>query len=241
MNIEKPSYIFTYSIVMVLLVAITLTVVAVQLKPAQDNNIRIEKMQNILSSINIKTTPKDAEEFYKKYIVETIVINDKGEVQTNIKAFDVDLAAEIKKMDKSKRLLPVYIAKMEDGSTAKILPMRGKGLWGPIWGYISVKEDLSTVIGTMFDHKGETPGLGAEISLEIFQKQFIGKKILDEGGKFVSIKVQKGGAPKNDLHAVDAISGGTITSNGVTAMLSDCLSLYASYIASYKSSNQKEQ
>jgi Na+-transporting NADH:ubiquinone oxidoreductase subunit C len=109
------------------------------------------------------------------------------------------------------------------------MPLRGTGLWGPIWGYISLQPNMNTVFGAVFDHQGETPGLGAEISTEWYQKYFIGKTLFQDSTKFVSIKVIKGGAKKDDSHAVDAISGGTITSKALEAMIDTCLVQYKTF------------
>ncbi len=222
-------YIFIYSSVIVVLVATALAIAAMQLKPFQENNKRVEKMQNILSSVNIESTVKNAEELYNKFIFATEVINLKGDKIENTKAFDIDLYDEFKKKPESRRF-PVYLAKLENGDTAHIFALRGKGLWGPIWGYISFKPDMNTIIGSMFDHKGETPGLGAEIDTKVFQQQFENKTIFDETGKFTSVKTIKGGAKPDDMHGVDAIAGGTITSNGVNLMIYDCLLNYQAYI-----------
>lgn len=222
-------YIFIYSAVLVLVVAILLTLVAIGLKPNQQYNIKVEKMQNILSSVNITSTTKNAEELFNKYIVDQKVINSNNQEQNDKKAFDINVETESKKpMDK--RQLPIYICKTDKGETKYILPTYGKGLWGPIWGYISVNDDKNTVYGAFFDHKSETPGLGAEIATPTFQAQFTGKKLFDESGNFVSIKAVKGGADKNDLHGVDAISGGTITSNGLSKMLLDELKPYEKFL-----------
>ena len=102
-------------------------------------------------------------------------------------------------------------------------------MWGPIWGFIALESDMNTIHGASFGHKSETPGLGAEINTEAFQQQFVGKKILDASMNFVSVKVKKGGAAPDDLHGVDAVSGGTITSNGVTEMLHRTLGSYMPY------------
>lgn len=125
--------------------------------------------------------------------------------------------------------LPVIICTKESGERCYIVPVRGKGLGGAIWGYIALKEDMNTIVGTTFDHDAETPGLGDKIAFKYFQNTFIGKKIFDESGKFMSISLVKGGNAGNDIHKVDAISGGTITSNGVDAMLKDCLINYETY------------
>ena len=105
-----------------------------------------------------------------------------------------------------------------------VIPVTGMGLWGPIWGYVALEKDMDTVAGIIMAHKGETPGLGAEISTPKYQANFVGKTIFD-GDKFVSVKLRKGGA-KDLAHEVDAISGGTKTSDGVTAMLQNSLSNY---------------
>jgi Na+-transporting NADH:ubiquinone oxidoreductase subunit C len=218
---------------MVVVIAVSLTIVAVELKPAQEDNIRIEKMQNILSSVNIPTIEipkKQVIDVYNKYIKVALGVNNKGEVveQDAGKIFVIELANELKK-PVEKQILPVYIAVLDGGDSAYIVPLRGKGLWGPVWGYMSFKTDFNTIFGTTFDHKGETPGLGAEINQEWFMKPFIGKQIFDSDGKLVSVSVVKGGAKPGDIHGVDAISGGTITSKGVEKMMHDNLTNYEAY------------
>lgn len=230
---HSNKYIFIYSIVMVVVIAVSLTIVAVKLKPAQEDNIRIEKMQNILSSVNISTTEipkKQVSDVYGKYIKVAFGVNNKGEVveQDAAKIFTIELANEFKK-PVEQQILPVYIAVLDGGDSTYIVPLRGKGLWGPVWGYMSFKTDFNTIFGTAFDHKGETPGLGAEINQEWFMKPFIGKQIFDTDGKLVSITVVKGGARPDDIHGVDAISGGTITSKGVEKMMRDNLTNYEAY------------
>ncbi len=219
---------------MVILVAAALAFTAIKLQPTQDKNVRVEKMQNILSSIGIKSTVKDAEKLFAKYIVQQISVDFKGSEVKDITPFDINLKIENKKETELRRM-PVYLAKLDDGSTKTIFPLLGKGLWGPVWGYISFNDDNNTVYGAVFDHKSETPGLGAEINTEWFREPFKGKTIFDKAGKFVSIKVHKGGkgaaiAAGDSEHGVDAISGGTITSNGLEKMLLDCLAFYEAYL-----------
>lgn len=213
---------------MVIVVALLLALAALQLKPFQDKNIEIEKKQNILASINIVATTENAESLYEKYITESFVVNVNGELIEK-DAFSVDVRAELSKSNKLDRLLPVYVSTLEDGKKAYVVPLRGKGLWGPIWGYISFEKDLNTIYGANFDHQGETPGLGAEIKEIWFQKPFIGKQIFKDSSEFISIKVNKGGVDPEDLHAVDAISGGTITSKGLEAMIDSSLIQYKAY------------
>lgn len=223
-------YIFIYSAVMVIIVAVFLTLVSIGLKPQQEFNIRVEKMQNILSSVNVPTTKENAEELFNKYIIDQKVYDINGNEKNDIKAFDVNVEEESKKPEE-KRLLPIYVCKLEDGSQKYIIPMYGKGLWGPIWGYISLNDDKNTIYGAFFDHKGETPGLGAEIATPEFQKQFVGKKIFDDNGNFVSVKAIKGGAAPDDVHGVNAITGGTITSKGLTKMLFDEIKPYQNILS----------
>jgi Na+-transporting NADH:ubiquinone oxidoreductase subunit C len=225
---HSNKYIVIYSIVMVILVAVSLTFVAVGLKPIQEDNIRIEKIQNILESVHIETTVKTANDTYKKYISQTLTITNKGTEIAGVDAFKVDLSVELKKPAEEQQL-PVFIATLDDGKNYTIVPVRGKGLWGPVWGYMAFNDDFNTVYGAVFDHKGETPGLGAEINTPMFERPFDGKQIFDADGKFVSIGVLKGGAKPDDIHNVDAISGGTITSKGLEKMLNDCLINYEEY------------
>ena len=222
------TYIYTFSSVMVIVVALLLALAALQLKPFQDKNIEIDKKQNILASINIVATTENAESLYEKYITESFVVNVNGELIEK-DAFSVDVRAELSKSNKLDRLLPVYVSTLEGGKKAYVVPLRGKGLWGPIWGYISFEKDLNTIYGANFDHQGETPGLGAEIKEAWFQKPFIGKQIFKDSTQFVSVKVNKGGVDPKNLHAVDAISGGTITSKGLEAMIDSSLIQYKTY------------
>jgi Na+-transporting NADH:ubiquinone oxidoreductase subunit C len=221
-------YIFIFSTVMVVVVAALLSLAATLLQPAQERNLEIEKKRSMLESIRIPATKADAEELYDKYIKQSFVLNIKGEQVEGVDAFNIVLKNEQKK-PLDEQYLPVFRAEPDDGEKVIILPVEGKGLWGPIWGYISLKSDMNTIYGVTFDHKGETPGLGAEINTTKFESMFTDKKLF-ENGKFVSIQVHKGGADPSDIHGVDAISGGTITSKGLEKMLLDCLKKYDDYL-----------
>ena len=223
------TYIFIFSTIMVIIVALLLSLAAMQLKPFQDKNIEVEKKQNILKSVRVMSTPDDAVETYAKYITDSYVINNKGEKQADVDAFNIDLKKELGK-PASERLLPIFVGTLDDKTNAYVFPVRGKGLWGPIWGYVSLLPDMNTIYGVTFDHQGETPGLGAEISTDWFQKPFQGKTIFKDSIEFISIRVVKGGAKKDDPHAVDAISGGTITSVSLQAMLDSCLVQYKPFL-----------
>lgn len=212
---------------MVVVVAAILSFAATSLKPMQDNNVRLEKMQNILSSINVEVSRDEAEGVYSDYVKKEVVISNSKEI-SGVAAFDVELSKEVVK-DPMERNAPLYIAE-KDGSTYYIIPLRGKGLWGPIWGYISLESNVSTIYGATFDHKSETPGLGAEIKTPAFTDLFPGKEILDDQKSFTGIKVMKGNA--SGEHEVNGISGGTITSVGVESMITDCMKSYIPYLKS---------
>jgi Na+-transporting NADH:ubiquinone oxidoreductase subunit C len=214
---------------MVIVVAAILAFLAQSLKPMQDENAAVAKKMDILKSVQIESTAADAVEKYNKYIGENaFVINVNGE-KVEGDAFTVDMAKEVKKTGMD-RAYPIYMCKLDNGQTKYIIPVRGKGLWGPIWGYVSLDEDKNTVYGATFGHKGETPGLGAEITTDMFQKPFTGKQLFDQSGAFASIEVVKKGQSQGDLHKVDGISGGTITSVGVGTMLKDCLEGYEKFL-----------
>lgn len=221
-------YIFIFSTVMVIIVATLLSLAATLLQPAQERNREIEKKKNMLESIRVPATREDVIELYDKYIKEGFVINSKGETVEGIDAFAI-VPGEEQKKPADQQFLPVFKALTDDGEQVYIIPVEGKGLWGPIYGYVSLKRDLNTIYGVNFDHKGETPGLGAEINTTAFENMFREKKLYDNQ-TFVSIKVVKGGAVPGDIHSVDAISGGTITSKGLEKMLFDCLSKYDNYL-----------
>ncbi len=154
---NSNGYTFMFAIIMVVVVASVLAFAATSLQPLQNENVRKEKMQNILATIGIQTDRAGAEELYNKYITETIALKEDGTVDESADAFAVDLAKELKK-PVDKQIYPLYEANV-DGEKYYIVPLRGKGLWDAIWGYVSLKDDVNTVKGAVFDHKGETPGL----------------------------------------------------------------------------------
>jgi Na+-transporting NADH:ubiquinone oxidoreductase subunit C len=218
------------------------------LQPFQQKNLEIEKMKDILGAANIKGNTNDIPDYYNKYVVEEIVIDLKGNilssykddkfVKGNVRAFNVDLKQQNKIIkEKGEGMLSLFVVEI-DSNVFYVIPMLGKGLWGPVWGNIAIKEDFSSVVGVVFGHKSETPGLGAEISSDDFQKQFFNKKIFSEMGEFVSISVVKGGVKNSnkvsEINGVDAITGGTITSDGVNEMLYSTLKNYIPYFEKNK-------
>ncbi len=229
MNKQSNVYTLIYIIVLVVLVGTALAFTAISLKPLQQDNADADKMRQILASVNISVPSSEIKSAYEHYITETFVVNDKGTVNDNENAFAVNVAKESKE-NPDNRLLPVYKCKLDDGSIKYILPMYGAGLWGPIWGYVSIDADGTTVYGAYFAHQGETPGLGAEIEKPKFSSQFEGKKLI-KNDTFLPIAVVKAGMePQGDEDYVDGISGGTITSKGVGAMIDNCLSPYKAFL-----------
>jgi len=230
-------YIFIYSTIMVIVVATMLAAAANLLKPRQMQNIEIEKIQNILAPAGIVSEYATAKSQYAKYVTKEIVVNSKGEEVSNAKAFDIDLYIENKKPFEQ-RNLGIFVITHDNGEINFVVPVRGKGLWGPIWGYLAFKDDLNTIKGVRFDHKGETPGLGAEINTTAFQEQFVEEQILNDDGEFISIIVWKGKSSADDKHGVDGISGGTITSKGLEDMLREGLTGYTEYFKKLRTTSK---
>ncbi|MGE0019691.1 MAG: NADH:ubiquinone reductase (Na(+)-transporting) subunit C [Draconibacterium sp.] len=231
MNRNSNNYTFMYASVMVIIVAALLAWVSMALKPRQSKNAEIEKKLSILASVGIESNFETAESIYSEKIKEEYVVNVKGD-KVDGNAFTTDLKVERSK-PADQMVLPVFVCQTDDG-LKYILPMRGAGLWGPIWGFVSLDEDMNTIYGANFDHQGETPGLGAEISTPMFEDPFKGKKLFDESGKLVSIIVAKAGENAAAEHKVDAISGGTITSKGLEKMLLDDFTSYQEFLKKKK-------
>ncbi|NDV65175.1 NADH:ubiquinone reductase (Na(+)-transporting) subunit C [Bacteroides sp. 224] len=227
MNTNSNSYTIIYASVMVVIVAFVLAFTSYSLKDIQNKNVELDKMKQILSSLNVDTKGQDAEALYKQYIKKDMIINFKGEVIAEEGGFSVVEKVELSK-EPEDRKLAVYLCEVE-GSTKYIIPLYGQGLWGPIWGYVALDGDKNTVYGTYFSHAGETPGLGAEIATEGFQAPFIGKHIMKDNN-LVSIAVVKPGKTAAGQDYVNGISGGTITSVAVEDMLKKCLAQYNQFL-----------
>lgn len=231
MNRDSNAYTFLFAAIMVLVVASSLAFTATSLKDKQDENVRKEKMQNILATIGIKTDRDKAEGLYNQFITQELALEADGSNDEAVSAFKVKMATETKKPVEQQRF-PLYIAEVEEDKFY-IVPLRGAGLWDAIWGYVALENDMTTIKGVVFDHKGETAGLGAEITQEWFQDRFVGEKIYSDQGELVGINVSKTNNDPNGLdkddHEVDAISGATITGDGVTAMISERLAHYTQY------------
>jgi Na+-transporting NADH:ubiquinone oxidoreductase subunit C len=242
---DSNSYTMIFAVVMVFVVGSLLAFLASSLKPAIKENERIEKQQNILyamgvnenegSSANFVSTTVAGAEF-KKYIKKQLVLEG-NKISESQDAYLIDVKKQqANAKDGKVRKLPLFVGEKE-GKTFYVAPIRGKGLWDAIWGYVSMDENM-VVQGAYFDHKGETPGLGANIKQRYFMDDFIGEHLLTEAGVFKGITVKKGNndavnEDKTD-YEVDAIAGATITGDGVSAMIKKDLSLYVSYFKNLK-------
>lgn len=231
MNRNSNIYTIIYSIVLVVVVGVVLSVVFQALRPKQLENIANDTKKQILASARL--TPTDGEsvsELFDRHIVSSYIVNSAGErIDNSENPFDINMALEIKKPIEE-RLLPVFECSTTDGLKF-IVPVYGAGLWGPIWGYIAFDSNGDTIYGAYFSHEGETPGLGAEIEKPAFQSQFEGKNIFSADGKFTSIAVVKTGKEPKGKAWVHAVSGGTITSQGVQKMLYDSLEAYIAFFS----------
>lgn len=229
-NKDSNGYTFLFAIVLVVVVGVSLAAISVGLKPIQTKNLEIKKKMDILGALKVECTRKNAEEHFSKYInlEKSVVIDAIGNIVDGKDPFNIDIKKQYrdKTLDENDRVYPLFVGKV-DGKTKYIIPLVGTGLWGPIWGYLAINDDKQSIYGAVFDHKTETPGLGAEIKTEVFTKQFIGELISDNN-QFTPFKVVKDGSG-SELHKVDGITGGTITSKGVEKMLNNTLEIYVKY------------
>ncbi|MCF8236809.1 MAG: NADH:ubiquinone reductase (Na(+)-transporting) subunit C [Saprospiraceae bacterium] len=237
---HSTSYIIRFVLIMTTLAALVLASLNTFLGPKHVMNEKIYNKRAVLAAVKDHLAGTDLEDMTDKDVqsifsskIEQKVINMSGDIVEGQTAESIDLAKE-KKKPEDDRLLPLYIYTNEAGETFYIISVRGNGLWDEIWGSIALDKDLKTVAGASFDHKGETPGLGAEIKDNpSFPDQFTGKQIIDQDGNYTSIIVRKGGA-KNPTNEVDAISGATVTSNGVSEMLYRGIQYYQPYFNKLK-------
>ncbi len=254
MNTNSNTYTIIYSIVLVVVVAAILAFVAEFLKPAQEKNVKLETITQVLTAAAQSDETVSIEEdtdvikMYTDYIVDAFYANGLGVKgksmnigKEDANAIEVSTTSDLKKQnDIMKKIeagdasqlenleLPVYVFDI-NGNKITVIPCYGAGLWGPIWGYVAVESDGKTIAGAIFDHKGETPGLGAEIATEPFYSMFPGK-VFGEGNE--TFAVVKGGA-KGATNAVDAISGATITCEA----LGKSINLWGKYYQPYLAAN----
>lgn len=200
-NTNSNAYTIIYAVVMVVIVAFLLAFVSDVLKPMQDANVLRDTKNQILTSLNIEGLQGEAvDQKYGEVIVDTLECNGAEFYQASV-----------------------------DGQTKYVLPVKGRGLWGGLWGYISVDEDKLHVYGTYFSHESETAGLGARLNERWFQEQFNGKPIFDAEGN-IALTVVKAGAAVAETE-VNGITGATLTSKGVAGMVTEGLTAYKDFLA----------
>lgn len=237
-------YTLGFAAVVCVVCAVGVSSASMSLRPLQDANKTRALQAKVLSALDVHgegDQPLVGTAIDEAYAarVELRVVDDKGEVID--KSYDDVIAARaaVKGTANAPGLYPVYVRKDGDKVGAYAIEMNGKGLWGPLSGYLAIEPDGQTVLGATFDAPKETPGLGAEIMSPPFQDAFHGKKIADKGGKTVPIDVAKGSAelvcPGRVEHCVDGVSGATITSRGTDAMIEDALLDYEPWLAKIKS------
>lgn len=241
---QSNAYIIIFSTITTVLVGGLLATASQLLKPAQERSMELDTKRQILGAVMTLKPGDDVLEIYKKRIT-SVVVNSKGEemVRTSntgdtIFAEDLELGREFR-FTPDKRALPVFVFHKEESNEAEayIFPVYGNGLWDNIWGYIALETDLETIKGARFDHEGETPGLGARITEIDIQERFIGKKIYNKVGQFISVSMLKGErnpSDKLDEHHVDGMSGATLTGIGVNEMIQNYFSYYDAYIKKLK-------
>lgn len=247
---RSNTYIILFSIALTVVLGGLLSLASVGLKPAQDKQVELDTKKKILGAVMDISSIEDPNEILALYDkrVTSVVVDIEGEEATTdqkgnpIEAEKVNIQKNYR-FPKEERLYPVFRFMNEeqpDQVEAYIFPMFGSGLWDWISGYLAVDSDLSTIRGVAFDHKQETPGLGARITTDVVQDRYIGKKIYDDQGELVSVSMVKGeGNSGLTEHEVDGMSGATMTGKGVNIMLEQYLECYQSYISKIKSDAKK--
>ncbi len=238
MNTNSNTYTVVYTTIIVVLVAAILATVAMSLKPKQDANIKAETISQMLAAAQyaskdeLSSIGNDAVlQKYQECIKEAFTVRTNGEKARDLSVDPIELADDLKaqntliKNGKTDEIeLPVYIFD-KDGEDITVVAVYGAGLWGPVWGYVAFEQDLKTVCGAYFDHDSETPGLGGKIKDDpSFRAQFIGKTADFSSDK--ALEIVKGASKDNQI---DAITGATMTSKGLSGAIETWLSNYKSY------------
>lgn len=231
LNTNSNTYTIIYSSIIVVVVAFLMAFVFQALKPAQDANVALDKKKQILAALNIRDlTDEQAAAEYAKDITADKIIDATGKTVLKGSEGGEESGFKLNSADYKAGKLALFVCKV-NGETKYVMPVYGMGLWGPIWGYIAVNADKTTVFGAYFNHESETAGLGAEIKDNAaWQEQFKGKKIFKNGSDNVALSVLKKSDVKDPTTQCDGVTGATLTSNGVSAMLKDCLSKYKTFL-----------
>ncbi len=230
-NTNSNAYTVIYSVVIVIIVAFLLAFVSSYLKPKQDVNVALDKKKQILAALNIRNlSDGDVTDKYMEVVESDDIIDADNNLVAKGSKGGENVGFKLNSADYKEGKLALYVCKV-DGETKYVVPVYGMGLWGPISGYIGINEDKNTLFGAYFTHESETAGLGAEIKdNKQWQSQFIGKKITKDGVEGIALEVVKKNEVKDNTVQCDAITGATLTSNGVSLMLQDCLGKYLKFL-----------
>lgn len=232
LNTNSNVYTVCYAAVMVIIVAFLLAFVASALKDTQEANVANDTKGQILSALGYDKATIDVAKVYAEKVQDNLV--EQGELKPYEGKFNTTYGSLIKNGE-----LHVFTGTTANGEFAYVIPVVGRGLWGGLWGYVAVNETKDKVLGTYFYHESETAGLGARISEKWFQDQFIGKPIFDSENNVV-LTVVKAGAAQNE-NEVDGVTGATLTSKGVAAMVNDGLTAYKDFLLSVSDNQEVEQ
>lgn len=244
-NKESNGYIIGFALMLTLVAGGVLTALTLKLGPIQKKEIEFERKKFILSTVfgaNEMTAMANLDrnkvvDMYNK-LVEGKVVNSEGNEVDGADAGKVNIKKQYK-TDIAERQLPVYIVKDKDDVSkvlAYVVPVYGYGLWDNIWGYVALESDMNTISGVVLDHKGETPGLGARITEVQVQERYKGKTLFNDKGEFVSVDMKKGesGDYSKNPHAVNGMSGATITGDGVNSMMKAYFESYINFFNKIK-------
>ena len=235
---QSNAYIIVFSIITTIILGGLLSVASVGLGPRQKIQVELDTKKSILGAVMEVQKSDDVLGIYAQKIESLVVDINGNQVETDesgapIVAEDVSIEKNYK-LPPEERLYPVFLFKGDNGEVeAYILPIFGNGLWDVIWGFVALDKDLNTIKGAVFDHRGETPGLGSRIAEGEVQSRFVGRKVYDPSGELVSVSMLKGeGNPSEamDDHHVDGLAGATITARGLNDMLLSYLEHYESYL-----------
>lgn len=231
LNTNSNIYTVAYSAVIVVIVAFLLAFISSFLKPVQDVNVALDKKKQILAALNIRGL--DDSEVTRQY-ADVVENDDIIDADNNILVKGTQggekAGFKLNSADFKAGRLALYVCRV-DGKVKYVIPVYGMGLWGPVSGYIAIDYDKNTIFGAYFTHESETAGLGAEIKDNMaWQKQFIGKKITKKGYDGIALSVVKKNDVKDKAVQCDAITGATLTSDGVSLMLKDCLGKYMRFL-----------
>lgn len=230
LNTNSNTYTIVYASVMVIVVAFCLAFVSDSLRARQEANVANDKRSQILAALNIRNV-ENVQEEYDRVLLHDMVVDVNGKKLQDDGGFDVD-SKEIQAKDDAAKRLPVYLCKV-DNDTVYVLPLFGRGLWGELWGYLALADDLRTVYGVYMSHASETAGLGARITEEQFQEKFVKKNVFGEGD-FATVLLGVKKKVENPESEVDAITGATLTSDGVDNMFKTSLAPYQKFFETVK-------